>query len=249
VQLRIGSTAEEAGRLAADHAAGALRAAVAERGVARVLFASAPSQQHVLDHLVAAPLPWSQIHAFHIDEYVGIDPGLPQGFGNWLSSRLFGRVPLRAELIDPAGDPDAEATRYGRLLRAAPIDLALLGIGVNGHVAFNEPYQWLIDDPEPVRHVFLDEVSRRQQVDDGCFDTIDAVPGSALTVTIPLLLSVSTIIVSVTGRRKAHGVACTLAPGVRPSVPASALQTHPDVTVYVDPPALAEAETAGGVGK
>jgi glucosamine-6-phosphate deaminase len=249
VELHIGTTAEEVGRLAAEKAAGTLRAAVAERGVARVLFASAPSQQHLLDRLAEDTLPWRQIHAFHVDEYIGIDPAAPQSFGNWLSTRLFDRVPIKPELIDPRRDGDAEAARYGALLREAPIDLALLGIGVNGHLAFNEPYQWLIDDPQPLRCVVLDEESRRQQVDDGCFDTLVAVPTSALTVTVPLLLSSATIIVSVVGAQKARAVAGTLAPGIKPSVPASALQTHPDVTLYLDPPAFSEARVQDSIAQ
>lgn len=241
VQLRIGSTAEEAGQHAAAHAAKTLRATVAKSGSARVLFAAAPSQQNLLDSLSAEALPWPQIHAFHVDEYVGIDPAAPQSFGRWLSTRLFDRVPIRAELIDPTADPDAEAARYGALLRERPIDLALLGIGVNGHLAFNEPYQWLIDDPQPVRSVVLDEISRRQQVDDGCFDSLSDVPMAALTVTVPILLSAKSIVVTVVGARKARSVAGTLEDGIKPSVPASALQAHRDVTLYLDAPALSKA--------
>jgi glucosamine-6-phosphate deaminase len=229
----------DVGRMAARHAATVLRQAVAHRGNARVMFASAPSQQDMLVELLESDVPWDRVEAFHIDEYVGIDPQSEQAFGRWLAIRLFDRLPLTAHLIDPAGDPASEAQRYGALLRAAPIDLACLGIGVNGHLAFNEPYQWLIDDPLAVREIVLDEVSRQQQVDDGCFATLGEVPVSALTVTIPQLLEAATVIVTATGTHKAAAVAGALSPGITAAIPASVLQKHADAHLYVDTAAVA----------
>lgn len=242
----VADSVAEAGRMAGRHAARVLRDAVAARGTARVLFASAPSQEQLLEELRTADVPWAQVEAFHVDEYIGIDSQAPQGFGRWLATRLFDHVPVDARLIDPSADPSAEAVRYADLLRVAPLDLACLGIGVNGHLAFNEPYHWLVDDTVAVREIVLDEVSRQQQVDDDCFASLDEVPTSALTVTVPQLLSAATVVVTATGAHKAAAIAGALDPGVKASVPASALQMHDDATLYVDPaaastPAMAEA--------
>ena len=149
-------------------------------GSARLLFASAPSQETFLATLVTLDVPWAQVEGFHIDEYVGLPLDAPQAFGQWLHERLFSRVPIKAHRIGTEGDPHEAARRYGATVLAGRVDVACIGIGVNGHIAFNEPYQWAVADTEPMRLVDLAHRSRQQQVDDGCFERLAARPvGSA----------------------------------------------------------------------
>jgi glucosamine-6-phosphate deaminase len=201
----------------------------------RIIFASAPSQEATLRHLAERPgIDWSRVTAFHMDEYLGLAPDAPQRFGNWLREALLDRVPVgTAHLIDPGEDPQAAAERYSVLLAAAPIDFVCLGIGVNGHLAFNDPPADFADTAL-VKVVTLDEASRSQQVDDGCFATIAEVPAQAVTLTIPALLSAAELFCMVPGAQKKRAVADALHGPVDGSVPASALRTHPQCTIYVD---------------
>lgn len=240
MRVVVRETAELAGAAAADAVAAAIGEAVRTQGFARVLFASAPSQLPMIEALKSRDVPWPRVTALHVDEYVGIDPAAPQGFGRWLRDHLFDDVkPGTVELMRPDADPAAEIARYAELVGTGSIDLACLGIGVNGHLAFNEPHQWSIDDPELVRLVRLDDVSRQQQVDDGCFATLPEVPTSAITLTVPALLAARHIVVTVPGSHKASAVAGCLSGAVTPAVPASALQTHRSVTLFLDQAAAA----------
>jgi glucosamine-6-phosphate deaminase len=201
----------------------------------RMIFASAPSQEATLRHLAARPgIDWSRVTAFHMDEYLGLAPDAPQRFGNWLRVVLLDRIPIgTAHLIDPADDPQVTVDHYSALLAAAPIDILCLGIGVNGHLAFNDPPADFAD-PALVKLVTLDEVSRVQQVDDGCFATLDEVPSRAVTLTIPALLSAAEAFCMVPGAQKKRAVTDALYGPIDGSVPASALRTHPRCTLYVD---------------
>jgi glucosamine-6-phosphate deaminase len=201
----------------------------------RIIFASAPSQEATLRHLAALPgIEWSRVTAFHMDEYLGLAPDAPQRFGNWLRVVLLDQVRAgTAHLIDPGDDPQATVDHYSTLLTAAPIDIVCLGIGVNGHLAFNDPPADFTD-PALVKVVTLDEVSRMQQVDDGCFATLAEVPAEAVTLTIPALLSAAELFCMVPGAQKKHAVTEALYGPIDGSVPASALRTHPRCTVYVD---------------
>jgi glucosamine-6-phosphate deaminase len=209
----------------------------------RIIFASAPSQEATLRHLAERPgIDWSRVTAFHMDEYLGLAPDAPQRFGNWLRAALLDRVPVgTAHLIDPGEDPQAVADRYSALLAVAPIDIVCLGIGVNGHLAFNDPPADFADTAL-VKVVTLDEVSRSQQVDDGCFTTIDEVPAQAVTLTIPALLSAAELFCMVPGAQKKRAVTGALYGPVDGSVPASALRTHPQCTIYVDKESVPDAQ-------
>ncbi|HET6500667.1 MAG TPA: glucosamine-6-phosphate deaminase [Amycolatopsis sp.] len=215
----------------------------------RMIFASAPSQEATLRHLATRPgIDWSRVTAFHMDEYLGLAPDAPQRFGNWLSSVLLDRVPIgAAHLIDPGPEPGgptgptAAVESYAALLAAAPIDILCLGIGVNGHLAFNDPPADFAD-PALVKLVTLDEVSRIQQVDDGCFTTLDEVPGQALTLTIPALLSAAEAFCMVPGAQKKRAVTAALYGPIDGSLPASALRTHPRCTLYVDKESAPDAD-------
>jgi glucosamine-6-phosphate deaminase len=221
------------GRAAARDIAAAIIGRLETRPGVRMIFASAPSQEATLHELAAHPgIDWSRVTAFHMDEYLGLAPAAPQRFGNWLRTAFLDRVPIvAAHLIDTEAESGASA--YAALLSAAPIDITCLGIGVNGHLAFNDPPADLAD-PEPVKVVELDEVSRRQQVDDGCFATLDAVPHRAITLTVPTLLSAAEIFCMVPGARKRDAVTRALYGPVTGLLPASALRTHPRCTIYVD---------------
>jgi glucosamine-6-phosphate deaminase len=223
------------GEAAASDIAAALVRRLESRPEVRMIFASAPSQEATLRSLAGRPgIDWSRVTAFHMDEYLGLDPAAPQRFGTWLREVLFDRVPIgRAHLMEPGGDPLVTAETYAGLLAAAPIDLACMGIGVNGHLAFNDPPADL-DDPALVKIVELDEVSRRQQVDDGCFADLDEVPHRAITLTVPALLSAEEVFCMVPGARKRAAVTAALHGPVDGRVPASALRTHPRCTIYLD---------------
>jgi glucosamine-6-phosphate deaminase len=223
------------GEAAADDIAAALVRRLDTRPGVRMIFASAPSQEATLRALADRPgIDWARVTAFHMDEYLGLDPAAPQRFGTWLRATLFDRVPIGAvHLIEPGGDPETTAREYAALLAAAPIDITCLGIGVNGHLAFNDPPADL-DDPASVRIVDLDEVSRRQQVDDGCFACLDDVPRRAITLTVPALLAADEVFCMVPGARKRPAVTAALYGPVGGLLPASALRTHPRCTIYVD---------------
>lgn len=222
-----------AGKAAAAH----LRAVLARAGRARVIFACAPSQDELLAALVSEPdVAWERVTAFHMDEYVGLPASHPASFRNYLRARVASRIKLHRlhELAGDVPDPEAECRRYAGLLREAPIDLVCLGIGENGHVAFNDPPVADFDDPAWVKRVTLDAACRTQQVNDGCFPVLDSVPTEALTLTVPALVSGAALCCVVPGPRKAAAVAATLHGPVGPACPASVLRRCPAATLYLD---------------
>jgi glucosamine-6-phosphate deaminase len=228
------------GRVAAEHAANRLRAVLSDRPRARVIFAAAASQAEMLDALAAVDgIDWARVDAFHLDEYVGLALGDERSFGRWLSDRIWSRVrPGRIELLDGGNpDPARECARYGALLDDGGIDLGLIGIGENGHLAFNDPHVADFDDPLTVKPVEIDETSRRQQVRDGAFASIADVPTLAMTVTMSAILASRSLSVVVPGLPKAAAVARTLDGPVETGCPASALRRHPDAVLFVDEPA------------
>jgi glucosamine-6-phosphate deaminase len=219
------------------------------------MFAAAPSQAELLAGLrAAADIDWPRAEAFHMDEYVGLPADAPQRFGSFLRQHLFGRVPLgsahymlsgrSAAAGDGPSCDDAELkpdmARYGALLARAPMDIICLGIGENGHLAFNDPPVARFDDPVAVKVVELDPVCRQQQVNDGCFPSFEAVPRRAVTVTIPALMAGRRLICVVPGRRKAAAVRAMLAGPIATSCPASILRRHPACTLYLDEEAAAD---------
>lgn len=237
--LRFGSRMQMAEAAAADIAAH-LRDVLARQEEARIIVASAPSQEQMITALANAPdVDWSRVVAFHMDEYIGLPPDHPERFGNWLRQFFFNRVPLkRFHVIAPDADkPEAEAQAYAALLAEAPIDLITLGIGVNGHIAFNDPPVADFNDPLGVKVVELDEQCRQQQVDDGCFPSLSAVPARAVTVTVTGLLAGRKLFTVVPGRSKREAVRQALHGPISTACPASILRTHPDCTLYLDPDA------------
>jgi glucosamine-6-phosphate deaminase len=226
------------GRAAADDAAAVLRAAVADRGVAHAMFATGNSQIAFVDALVGATpdVPWSDVVVFHMDEYVGAGPDHGAGFQRWIRERIVDRVrPRQAYYLDGRADPGTESERYAELLRRHPLDLCCLGIGENGHLAFNDPPVADFDDPRAVKVVELEAACRRQQVDEGHFPSLAEVPTKAITVTIPALLAATAVLAVVPEARKAEPVRRALTGPVSTACPASVLRTRSQVTLHLDP--------------
>jgi glucosamine-6-phosphate deaminase len=227
----------ELARSAADRAAEVIRAAVALRRRARVVVATGNSQIHFIDALTALPdVPWHAAEIFHMDEYVGMSDTHPASFRKWIRERVVDKVrPASAEyLTGDAPDTAAECARYSALLLAAPIDLAFVGIGENGHIAFNDPPVADFHDPATVKVVELDEACRRQQVGEGHFKSIDDMPKHAITMTCPALMRAEHLVCSVPDARKAKAVAAAIRGPLSEACPASLLRTHSDARVYLD---------------
>jgi glucosamine-6-phosphate deaminase len=220
-----------AGAVAGRH----LRAALQRQDRATVMLAAAPSQSATLDALSReADVDWSRVDCYHMDDYLGLAADAPQGFGAWLQREFVDRVPgVAFHRMSVDGQPEEAAQAYAAVLPDGPFDLVLLGLGVNGHLAFNDPPADF-DDPADTRVVTLDEVSRRQQVDEGHFATLDDVPQRAITVTIPRLLRARHVVASVPGEAKRAAVQATLDAPVGPDHPGTALRTHPDVALFLD---------------
>lgn len=240
-ELRIFPDRDLMGAAAGHDTASQLRKVLAERGSARVVFAAAQSQLEALTALAGEPeIDWGRVTAFHMDEYLGLAPDAPERFGNWLREALFDKVPFAAvHYIDADIDPAAAVADYAALLAEAPIDIVVLGIGMNGHIAFNDPPVADFDDPEPVKVVLLDETCRIQQVEDGCFAEFDDVPQSAITVTIPTLLGAGRLFCVVPGSFKAEALRATMLEPISTAWPSTILRTHPACTIYADADAAA----------
>ena len=237
LNVKVYQTREEMGKAAAEEAAAAIRAAIAAKGEINMIFAAAPSQNEFLAHLIAdKSIDFTKINAFHMDEYIGLPADAPQGFGNFLRERLFERVPFKSvNTIDStAADPEAECRRYAALLQAHPCDIVCMGIGENGHIAFNDPHVADFGDKAAVKVVALDETCRQQQVNDGCFARLDDVPTHALTLTIPTLTAPEAVFCIVPAKTKANAVYAALRGGITEACPASILRRHANATLYCD---------------
>lgn len=236
LKVKVLETSVEMGKRAATEAAAAVRAVIAEKGVCRVLFAAAPSMNEFFDSLCEESVDWTKVIAFHMDEYLGLSAAAPQRFGHFLKERLFCRLPLREiHYIDGnAADAEAEIDRYSRLLADNPPDVTFMGIGENGHIAFNDPGVSKFDDGCLMKVVELDRRCRQQQVNDRCFDRIDQVPTHALTLTVPALFSSPRIFCVVPRATKSAAVKEAVTGEIRESMPASILRMHPCASLYVD---------------
>jgi glucosamine-6-phosphate deaminase len=225
----------ELGEAAAAHAARAINRAIAAKGGARILAATGASQFEFLAALTnRADVDWSRVEMFHLDEYVGVPPTHPASFQRYLMERLIEPTGItRYHMLDGDKDPREVCQRVGREIQSAPIDCAFVGIGENGHLAFNDPPADF-DTTEPYMVVELDEACRRQQVGEGWFPTFDDVPSRAISISIRQILASLEIVCVVPDLRKAEAVRNCLAGPVSPMAPASILQTHQHTTVYLD---------------
>lgn len=215
----------------------------AERSAVGVIFATGTSQLETLHSLTSIPdLPWHKIHGFHMDEYIGLDADHPASFRRYLREKLTSRISMAAfhEIDGSAADREKVRHEYIEKITAADPQICLLGIGENGHLAFNDPHEANFDDPEPMKIVTLDRACREQQLAEGWFSSFDQVPQRALTLTIPTLLKVPRLVASVPGKRKAASVRRTLRDPISVQCPATILRTHPDVTVFLDEESASE---------
>ncbi len=238
--VQVFSTREEAGQAAAHDVASGLIGRLSQSGPARVVFAAAPSQNEFLAHLAdCRDLDWSRVSAFHMDEYVGLPADHPAAFRLYLQRHLFDLVPLGVDQVHLIGGDCTDrlnrvCTEYEDALRQSTLDLVCGGIGENGHLAFNDPPVADFRDPVWVKPVRLDHDCRVQQVNDGCFATIDDVPLHAVTLTIPALLSAKTISLVVPGPRKALAVRHAIRGAISEACPASIIRTHAGASLYLD---------------
>lgn len=225
----------ETGKAAARAAAGAIRRAVEERGEANVIFAAAPSQNEMLEALLKESIDFSEVNGFHMDEYAGLGPGDAQSFSSYLTRRLFGKAGFKSVHLIAAGADAAEGCRkYAALLEIYPPDVVCMGIGENGHIAFNDPPVADFKDKEIIKTVELEEACRRQQVHDGCFASLEEVPRYALTLTVPVLMAAKYIVCTVPGAAKAQAVKRTLLGRIGEHCPATALRMHENAQLYLD---------------
>jgi glucosamine-6-phosphate deaminase len=229
------------GNAAASLVAESVRSACATRGEARVIFACAPSQSEFLAALVRRPITWSKVTIFHTSEYLGLRADHPQSFRHFLRTHLLDHItePRAVHFIHAEKDPVHESARYGKLLAEKPIDVACLGIGENGRLAFNDPPVADFQDRQAVKIVELDAVCRREQVKEGCFPTFEAVPTDALTLTIPTLVSARALSCVVHGERKAQAVRDLLLGPISAACPASILRQHASAVLHIDTAAAA----------
>lgn len=202
-----------------------------------IVFAAAPSQNEFLGALINCPgIDWSRINAFHMDEYIGLPQNVHQRFSTFLKDRIFDKVPFHAVYIINGGNtsPKDECERYSNLLELFPPDLVFMGIGENGHIAFNDPPVADFNDPKSVKIVELDLVCRQQQVNDGCFENLDQVPAQAITLTIPTLFKAEQIFCMVPGPTKANAVYNTLNKPIIKDYPSTILRKHGSARLFLD---------------
>jgi glucosamine-6-phosphate deaminase len=236
VSLEIFSSKTLLGRAAAAHAAGIIQQAVEQRGSANIVVATGNSQLDVVYSLTREQnISWRAVTVFHMDEYVGLSASHPSSFRYWIQRKVADVVPAHVHYL--AGDaPDlaAEAARYSKLLQEATIDVAFLGFGENGHIAFNDPHSADFDDAETVKRVTLDAVCRAQQVGEGHFKDLASVPTEALTMTCSGLFRAKSWICCVPELRKATAVRDAIEGEISPAIPASLVRLHPNARVYLD---------------
>jgi glucosamine-6-phosphate deaminase len=220
---------------AAAQAAAAIRRAVAKRGIARIVAATGASQIAFLEELTNADgIAWRDVEMFHLDEYVGLPITHPASFRKYLRERLIDKVGItRYHLLDGTGAAGEVAERVGKAISAAPVDVAFVGIGENGHLAFNDPPADF-ETEEPYLVVRLDEACRRQQVGEGWFRDLSEVPRKAISMSVRQILKAKEIICVVPDERKAQAVKACFEGEICPMAPASILRTHPNATVYLD---------------
>ncbi len=229
-------TRDEMGKAAADDIAAYMKELLATKSEINMIFAAAPSQNDMLYHLCErTDLEWERVNAFHMDEYIGLPQDAPQCFSNFLKEHIFNKKPFKAVYcIDSSNTIEGECKRYGDLLKKYPVDIVCMGIGENGHIAFNDPHVADFDDPEIIKPVSLDEVCRMQQVNDGCFEKLSDVPTHALTLTIPTLMAASRHFCVVPAPTKAQAVKNTVEGEISEKCPATVLRRKEKAILYCD---------------
>ena len=237
LQVKIFLDRREMGKAAGQSVAEKMKEILNERKALSSVFASAPSQNEFLEELSQSPgIDWNKVTGFHLDEYIGLSTDAPESFGHFLRVKLFEKVrPGNVHYLNGmAGDLETECKQYTGLLKEYPLDIACIGIGENGHLAFNDPPFADFQDPLIVKIVELDLVSRQQQVHDGCFKNLQEVPQKAITLTIPAILSAKFIYCMVPGATKAEAVKRTLQGPISTDCPATILRKHENAILFLD---------------
>lgn len=242
LDIKVYDTRDEMGVHAAKEAADYIRELMKKQEVVNIVFAAAPSQNDFLLHLSKEDIEWGRINAFHMDEYIGLAKDASQGFGNYLAEHIFNLVPFRSVnyIYDETKTPEQICEDYETLLNENPTDIIFMGVGENGHIAFNDPHVAFFDDPLGVKIVDLDQKCRNQQVNDGCFATIDEVPTHAITLSIPIMMKAARLFVIVPTALKAEAIGKIYNGEITQSCPASILRTHKAATLYTDIPGAKE---------
>lgn len=236
MHINVSANAEELGRIAGETAAVLIRKAIAENDTANIILATGTSQFRTLQQLVSEQgIDWSKVVMFHLDEYIGLPITHPASFRKYLQERFISKVPALkvSYLINGEADPEEECERLGQLISKHQIDVALVGIGENGHLAFNDPPADF-ETEQPYLIVELDEPCRRQQLGEGWFKSIEEVPGQAISMSVRQIMRSKHIICSVPDERKAVAVKNTVEQKVSELYPASILQLHADCTLFLD---------------
>ena len=235
--VNIYSTRDEMGKASASDVKACILSLLEKKETINMIFAAAPSQNEVLAALANdSEIPWNRVNAFHMDEYIGLPADAPQGFGNFLKDHIFRIANFKSVNYINISAPDAEeeCRRYSELLAKYPTDIVVMGIGENGHIAFNDPPVADFNDPKAVKPVQLDEICRNQQVNDGCFAHIDQVPKTAITLTVPTLTSGDHLFCIVPAATKAKAVKATVCGEIGEHCPATALRRHKSAVLYLD---------------
>jgi len=242
LKVKVFDTSDAMGMDAALNAARLLNSYIKQKGSVSAVFAAAPSQNQFLYHLLKQDIDWTKVNAYHMDEYIGLDEKAPQGFGNFLKEAIFDRVPFASVnyINGQAKNPEEECKRYAKLLKNNKPDIVFLGIGENGHLAFNDPSVADFNDPLLVKVVELDPVCRNQQVNDGCFNSMEEVPTHAITLTMSMLFGISEALVIVPGPTKRKAVYDTVKGEISTKCPASVLRTHKNAVLYADAKSAAD---------
>ncbi len=236
--VNIYDSRDEMGKAAGADIKACILKLLEKKETINMIFAAAPSQNEVLASLAEdKEIPWNRVNAFHMDEYIGLSADAPQGFGNFLKNAIFGRAPFKSVnyINISATDAEAECARYSALLEANPTDIVVMGIGENGHIAFNDPPVADFKDTKKVKPVELDEICRQQQVNDGCFATINDVPKMAITLTCPTLFAGDYLFCIVPAPTKANAVKATVCGEIGEACPATILRRHENAILYLDP--------------
>jgi glucosamine-6-phosphate deaminase len=237
LKVNIYPTRDAMGKGAAEHVASLIQELHARQDSVNMIFAAAPSQNEFLDHLTRIQgLDWSRVIGFHMDEYIGLPGDSDQLFSKYLTDHLFSKVQMNKVhiLSAVAKDPVKECARYAELLKLHPVDIVCMGIGENGHIAFNDPPVADFNDPLMVKVIELDEPDRQQQARDGAFGSVAEVPTHAITLTVPQLMSARYLSIVVPSEWKAVAVRNAMLGPVTTEVPASILRHHPQAMMFVD---------------
>lgn len=238
LNVKIMENRTQMGEVAAKDIHDRILLLLSEKETINMIFAAAPSQNDVLSSLIKYDdIEWNRINAFHMDEYIGLGEALKdRSFSTYLTEHIFGKVPFKSiNLINStATDAKAECERYTKILNDNPTDIVVMGIGENGHIAFNDPWVAKFDDEYVVKVVDLDDVCRQQQVNDGCFENIDLVPKQAMTLTCPTLTRANHLFCIVPAITKANAVKITIEGDISEDCPATILRRHDDATLYLD---------------